>query len=248
MQSDVDAQRIVLLGADPGKVRVTGNMKYDLGVEPASASARETLVRRLGFTGGERIIVAGSTHSGEEDIVLAAFRHLSAEFPAIRLILAPRHPQRGEEVALLVRKAGFEPVRLSAPEVKPHAGRPTVHILDTVGQLMAYYGIAEIVFVGGSLVNTGGHNILEPAALGKAVVCGYSMHNFREVAEQFRRAGAVVQVRDQAQLVVALRELLADTEKRRRLGEKAASIIAASSGATRHTLSFIKQVLETRES
>lgn len=244
MQSDVDAKRIILMGAEPGKVRVTGNMKYDLGVKSVSSSARETLLRRLGFTGGERIIVAGSTHPGEEDILLASFRHLSAEFADIRLILAPRHPQRGEEVAALVRKSGFEPVLLSAPEVKPPAGRPVIHILDTVGQLMAYYDAAEIVFVGGSLVNTGGHNILEPAALGKPVVCGHYMQNFREVAEQFLRAEAVVQVRSQSQLTRALRELLTDTEKRRKLVEKSASIISASAGATQHTVSLIKQVLE----
>ena len=188
MQSQLDADRLLQLGAPPAKIRVVGSLKWDasLGARP-TPEALQTAAQRLGLNGRQSVLVAGSTHRGEERPILQAFQALRNRHPHLRLIIAPRHLERLSEVEQLAQDAGSTAVRLST---MPVSGAWDVGIVDTFGQLPTYYGLAAAVFVGGSLIPHGGQNPLEPASLGKPVIFGPSMHNFAEIAQQLleRRA------------------------------------------------------------
>jgi len=185
--------------------------------------------------------IAGSTHRGEEAVILDAFLELRRDGEPLCLILAPRHPERADEVEALARDRGLAAVRRS--RLTAGVSRDLI-LLDTVGELAALYAIADVIFVGGSLVPAGGHNVIEPALHAKPVVFGPHMHNFREAAALLLRAQAAHQVPDAARLVPALRELLADGEARRRLGEAAWHAVSAHQGACERTLEALERVLE----
>jgi 3-deoxy-D-manno-octulosonic-acid transferase len=238
MQSEEDARRIIALGARPERVAVTGNLKMEA---PRADPGVESLWRRLLHLGDERVWIAGSTHRGEEAAILDAFLELRRDGGPLCLILAPRHPERAEEVEALARDRGLTPVRRS----RLTAGAPRdLILLDTVGELAALYAIADVIFVGGSLVPAGGHNVIEPALHAKPVVFGPHMQNFREAAALLLQAGAARQVPDAARLVPALRQLLADGEARRRLGEAAWHAVSAHQGACERTLEALERLLE----
>jgi len=239
MQSEEDARRIVALGAPPERVVVTGNLKSDLVPE---ADAADTVWReRLGLRATDRLWIAGSTHRGEEEIVLDAFLRARARCPDLALLLAPRHPERAGEVEDLIRARGLAPARRSRlPEgLAPGA----VVILDTVGELAALYALAEVVFVGGSLVPVGGHNVLEPAMRGKPVLYGPHTSNFREGARLLERSGGGLVVKDGLELERELSRLLEDGDLARHAGEAARSAFAGRQGAVSATLDLIARHL-----
>jgi 3-deoxy-D-manno-octulosonic-acid transferase len=240
MQSAEDAQRIIALGAPADRVRVTGNLKYDLpaldGVTEPSA-LRET----LGLQPEIRLIVAGSIHRGEDGPVLEAFR-AAASSRALCLLIAPRHPERLDEVERAIKTAGIPCVRRSRlPEQPPRGGGAI--LLDTMGELARLYAAAAVVFVGGSLIPHGGQNILEPAAHGRAVIHGPHMGNFAEMRDLFRAAGASLEVADGRSLTEALQALLDDPARAERMGQAGRAIVESQRGATQRTADLVGTLL-----
>ncbi len=195
MQSEEDARRIVALGAPAERVVVTGNLKTDLVPAP-SATDWEGL---LGVGAGDLVWIAGSTHRGEEAMILDVHERLQSRFPTLELVLAPRHPERTEEVERLIAERGLRSLRRSALSAGA-AARGAVVILDTVGELADLYRLAAVVFVGGSLVAAGGHNMLEPALRRKPVLYGPHTENFRDSASVLEMAGAAIVVKDASAL------------------------------------------------
>ncbi|MBI4610688.1 MAG: 3-deoxy-D-manno-octulosonic acid transferase [Candidatus Rokubacteria bacterium] len=239
MQSAEDARRIIALGAAPERVVVTGNLKAAL---PPHHAGGETLWRRLlGLTGEEPVWIAGSTHKGEEEVVLDAFLRLRTRHPSLVLVVAPRHPERAPEVERLIRIRGLEPVRRTA--LPGGAGPRPVIVLDTVGELAQLYEVAAVVFVGGSLVQWGGHNMLEPALRRKPVLFGPHTENFRESAELLLIAGGGFLVRDGHDLETAIERLLSDPGLGRAIGEAGFKAVASQQGAVRETLHLVQRLV-----
>jgi 3-deoxy-D-manno-octulosonic-acid transferase len=241
MQSSQDAERIVALGAPADRVRVTGNLKYDF---PSFDEAVDVaaLRRSLGLPAGRRLVVAGSTHRGEEDAMLEAFRTAANSRPDLCLLIAPRHPERLEEVERLVARAGLACVRRSRAEAQPPEEGGAI-LLDTIGELARLYAAASVVFIGGSLIPHGGQNILEPAAHSRPVIHGPHMANFAEMRDRFRDAGAAIQVEDAAGLFRALEALLDDSLEAERMGKAGRGIVAAHRGATQRTADLVDALL-----
>ncbi len=243
-QSQGDADRFLALGAPAERTVVTGNLKIDQAASPPrpGAATPESLERALALRAGPRL-VAGSTHRGEEGPVLDAFARLRERVPDLRLILAPRHPERLAEVARLLDERGLRWQRRSERPGPAGAPAPDVVLVDTIGELAAMYGLADVVFVGGSLVPTGGHSLLEPAAHGRAPLHGPHMHNFREVTRALAEAGGAVPVEDAGSLAEAAATLLADPARRADLGARARGVLEAGRGATARTLALVRQAL-----
>ncbi|MCQ9206989.1 MAG: 3-deoxy-D-manno-octulosonic acid transferase [Omnitrophica bacterium] len=233
MQAAADAERIIALGAPRTNVKVTGNMKFD--TNPPKTTAPPTGRNAVGENG--ELIIAGSTHSGEEEVILDAYSGLAKEFGNLRLLIAPRHIDRVGAIKKLVWQAGFIPVLLSEVKVSEagHSGK-TVFILDTHGELSQLYSIATIVVMGGSLIKRGGHNIVEPARFGKPIIFGSFMFNFRDMARLFLENEAALQVKDATELICALRSLLKDRERRDSLGRAAKKLIDENTGATERNI------------
>jgi len=240
MQNEESARRLVDLGADPSRVTVTGSLKFD----SLSLHGRgdDRVLRFFRISGNRPVIVAGSTMRGEEAAVLEAFGHVRGSATRALLVVAPRHPERFAEVESLAAETGFRTARRSDLPIDEEP-RVDVVVLDTIGELASLYQIATVVFVGGSLVDTGGHNILEPAIFGKPIVFGSHMQNFAEIAEAFLGARAAVQVRGARDLEQTLRHLLTDADERARLGAAARKIVEANRGAREKTLAVITQLL-----
>ncbi|MFA4889543.1 MAG: 3-deoxy-D-manno-octulosonic acid transferase [Candidatus Omnitrophota bacterium] len=243
-QTAADAERLTYLGAKEDAVRLTGNIKFDnydyAGLKEDGADYKE----KLGLTAQEKLLVAGSTHPGEEGVILGVYRELLKTYPNLRLFLAPRHPQRAKEVAKLVEKLGF-PFKLSSNlgRLNADSGLPAVVIIDAIGELLKYYASADIVFVGGSLVKKGGQNILEPAALGKAVIFGPYMHNFRGIAELFLKQNAALMVYNNLQLKQSIADLLNNPGKAEELGRKAKILVEQNKGATGLSMKYISRLI-----
>jgi 3-deoxy-D-manno-octulosonic-acid transferase len=198
----------------------------------------------------DRLLVAGSTHGGEEELLLGLHARLLEHCPELRLVLVPRHVERGGEIEKLVERRGWTPIRLTRlrgaageggriPSTTGPRRRPAVVIADTIGELETFYGIADLVFVGGSLVPIGGHNILEPAGLGKAVLFGPHMDNFEEEARLLREHGAAVAVADLDELAREARRLLEHPEEAEALGQRALEAVRSVRGTTQKTLDLI---------
>jgi len=239
MQSPEDARRIVALGAPPERVVVTGSLKTDAA--PEDPGARRHWQDVLGLRPDERVWIAGSTHRGEEAIVLDAFVRLHARFPELTLLLAPRHPDRTAEVEDLVRERGLVSVRRTA--LPAPRGLDAVIVLDTVGELAHLYSAAEIVFVGGSLTPNGGHNMLEPALSARPVLFGPHTTNFRESAELLLAVGAAEIARDGPALESAAAALLADPDRSRAMGERGRAAVLARQGGVDATLALVERFL-----
>jgi 3-deoxy-D-manno-octulosonic-acid transferase len=239
MQTPEDAARIRDLGAPPDRVHVVGNLKFDLaGDEDPGEGARVRAM--LGVAAERPVLVAGSTHKGEEPQVLDAFRRVRTRIPDLALVLAPRHPERLDEVAGLLREAGLPWVRRSQA---PAPDGTAVVLVDTMGELARLYAAGTVVYVGGSLVPIGGHNVLEPAAHGRPVLFGPHMGNFAEMARLFLEQGAGVQVQDVAGLATETLRLLADPAEASRMGSAGRRIVATHRGAARRTLALLEEVL-----
>jgi 3-deoxy-D-manno-octulosonic-acid transferase len=233
-----DAERFQALGMTPDRIDVVGSLKFTLSLNDGDRLVSERLRSRL----GERPIwVAGSTHPGEDEQVLAAHARLLDHHPAALLILVPRHPRRFDAVAALCEQRGLRPARRSLGEwPDAHAA---VYLGDTMGELLMLYGAGDIAFVGGSLVPIGGHNLLEPAALGVPVLSGPALDNFADIAEVMREAGALVEVVDVDELVDALRRLFADAGERHRLAAAGRGVVTANHGALDRTLVGLARIL-----
>jgi 3-deoxy-D-manno-octulosonic-acid transferase len=225
------------------KIKVTGNMKFDLEVPQDNMKDLLDLRRAWGIKEDDLLWVAASTHPGEEALLIDVYIQLLSEFPKLRLLLAPRHPERVGAVVRLIKKRGFKAVRSS--QLMPGVQPATIFLLDTVGELLQYYRLADIVFVGGSLVKKGGHNILEPGALGKPVLFGPYIHNFRQIVELFLQRNAAIMVRNDRELILRIRQLLIKPALTLELANRAQQVIFENQGASHRTLQCIRQCLSS---
>ena len=249
MQSERDAERIRSLGMRAGRVFTSGNLKFDSQISTDNSAE---VVERFGLNSAVPLVLAASTHAPEEKIVLDSFTRLR-ESQQARLMIAPRHPERFNEVAALIENSGLTWARrTNAP--KANDASADVILLDTIGELPAVYSAASVVFVGGSIVDRGGHNVLEPAAHGVAVVTGAHTHNFHAIVDLLNEAQAIVQLAplEQTEASVALselfRRLLAQPEWRAQLGSRAKELVAANRGATDTTMKLIGPLLRVNSS
>ncbi|RNC68903.1 MAG: 3-deoxy-D-manno-octulosonic acid transferase [Desulfuromonadales bacterium] len=243
MQTDEDARRIIAIGAPAGRVHVARNLKYDLPVRLVDEGERMELRRRYRIPDTATVIVAGSTHPGEDEPVIAAYAALLAKRPELFLVLVPRHPERAAEVAAMLEGRGMPVVRRSTLDCSATPAPGGVLLVDTIGELMNLYALADLVFVGGSLVPTGGHNLLEPASVGRPVVFGPYMNNFREIAKLVLDAGAGVQVSDAGELRDTLHRLLDDRAACCAMGARGAELMAEQGGAAARHLEIIGRLL-----
>jgi 3-deoxy-D-manno-octulosonic-acid transferase len=254
MQSETDAQRLEDLGMSKEKLFTAGNLKFDADLAGELTGKTEELRTRFAFKTNIPLVLAASTHGPEEHIILESIQKLRQKQP-VRLMLAPRHPERFNEVASLLQKSGLPWTRRTNPP-DANDGNATIILLDTIGELPATYTLADIVFVGGSIVDKGGHNVLEPAAAGATVVTGAHTHNFHAIVELMNEAGALVQlpVLDDAvasdEIAYVFEKLLASPAEREELGRRAKQLITANQGAAERTMQLIAPLFssETRAS
>jgi 3-deoxy-D-manno-octulosonic-acid transferase len=254
VQSERDKQRLIMLGARPEKIKVTGNMKFDIKVRDYDELRKDyTDYRlRLGLEAKDRLLIAASTHKGEEGIVLRTFQGFCKDYPNLKVLIAPRHPERIDEVEKDILSLGFRAVRISkladkvgtTPVQLHEADKRIVFILDTVGQLMYFYVLSDIVFVGGSLVKKGGHNIIEPASLSKPIIFGPHMFNFRDIAALFLKEKSAVMVNDENELKTCLKDFLDKDAKISEFGRFAKDIIMKNKGATERNKQAILDLLK----
>jgi 3-deoxy-D-manno-octulosonic-acid transferase len=248
MRTDEDARRVIAIGAKPERVFVTGNIKNEVGGDE-NAGAAELWRRLLGLAPGRPVWVAGSTHRGEEEAVLDAHAEASRRFPDLVLVIAPRHPERASEVDGLIEGRGWTALRRSdlPQRAQPNGTRFPVIVLDTVGELAQLYAVADVVFVGGSLVAAGGHNVLEVAARAKPVLTGPHVENFRDDAQLLLDCGAAQLVTDTMTLTRELVMLLGAPALRDQCGTAGQAAVASRHGAVRETLELAARFLKTPE-
>ncbi len=245
VQTEESARRLVDLGATAAHVTVTGSLKFDSLELPAAAShgkPRERVLRVFRLAPNRTVIIGGSTLRGEEAALLRAFARIKETLPAALLVLAPRHPERFGEVERLARDARFVAVKRSELPIDAEP-RADVVVLDSIGELAQLYQVATAVFVGGSLEDHGGHNILEPAIFGKPIVFGPYMRNFKEIADAFLANDAAIQVHSERELASTLLKLVTDPVRRARLGAAARALVEANRGAKAKTLEVIGELL-----
>ncbi len=243
VQGEETSRRLIELGADPARIIVTGSLKFDsLELSPIPGRGRERVLRFFRVAPGRPVIIAGSTLKGEEEPVIRAFNRVRAAGVNALLIIAARHPERFDEVERLCRHEGLTVVRRSELPIDAEPRADAV-VLDTIGELAQLYQIATVVFVGGSLVPAGGHNILEPALYGKPVVFGPHMQNFGEIAETFLTNGAAIQVRTAGELEEDVLSLIGDPVRRARVGAAARALVESNRGARDRTLVVIRDLL-----
>jgi len=233
VQTEAEAERFRQLGARPECVGVTGSIKYDLTIDPA-LPARAAELRAAWGASGRPVWIAASTHAGEDEIILAAHRAVLARRPDALLILVPRHPERFTSVYELSRQSGFASQRRSSGESV--AAQTQVLVGDTMGELLFLYALADSAFVGGSLVPNGGHNLLEPAALGKPVLSGPHLFNFLEIAAQLRDAGALLEVDGAEALARDLEGLWADSARAAAMRDAGLGVLRSNQGALERLL------------
>lgn len=247
VQGEETARKLIELGADPTRITVTGSLKFDsLEASPTPGRGRERVLRFFRMSPHRPVIVAGSTLRGEEEPVIRAFNRVRSSGTGAMLVIAARHPERFDEVERLCRHEGLATVRRSELPIDAEPRTDAV-VLDTIGELAQIYQIATVVFVGGSLVAAGGHNILEPAIYGKPIVFGPHMQNFGEITEAFLANGAAVQVRSDGELEEVIVSLLGDPVRRARLGAAARALVESNRGARDRTLAVIRDLLPSPE-
>ena len=247
VQGEEAARRLRDLGADPARITITGSMKFDaLDTAPAQARGRDRVVRFFRTSPNRVVFIAGSTLRGEEEAVVRAFNRLRTGGGNPLLILAARHPERFDEVERLCRQEGLATVRRTQLPIDAEP-RVDAVVLDTIGELAQLYEIATVVFVGGSLVPAGGHNILEPAVFGKPIVVGPHMENFGEIVEAFLANNAAIQVQSAGELEEVIGELVRDPVRRASLGAAARALIDTNRGAQARTLAVIRDLVPPTE-
>lgn len=249
MQTEADGERAISLGLDAERVRVTGNVKFDIE-EVGEQPLTEELRRRFGVNAARPLVVAASTHAPEERVVIEAFKLVSNDSRPNRprLLVAPRHPERFGEVAALIESSGLSLARRSDAARGTDAGCDVI-LLDSIGELRAVYPLAEVVFVGGSLTPVGGHNLLEPALAARCTVTGAHTSNFKAIVNSLLEHEALVQLPPAEgaeavnSLAHALGDLLNDDVKRRRTGERARAVLEQNRGATARTVRLLRPLL-----
>ncbi len=241
MQSRMDADRMIKIGADPASVEVAGNLKFETGLTPCDENERATLKRSLGL-GDEPVLFLASMHAGEE-MALRAALSVAASHKA-RIVIAPRRIEKIDWIETALAGSGYAAARKSAFGESPPADRNVVPIIDTFGELGRLLGVADVVVVGGSFIPHGGQNPLEAAAHGKPILYGPSMENFRETVAALDRAGAGESVPDEAALTARLTRLLSDADLRRRRGDAARSVIEAHRGITQRVVARLTERID----
>jgi len=231
MQSQRDAERIISWGADPGRVALYGNTKFDQDLRRLTDDERLPLGRELGVAPDDLLLIAGSTHPGEEEAVLEAFRLVRARHPRARLLIAPRRLDRAEAIAALIARAGFTCARRT---IGPDPTADVI-LLDTIGELARAYALATVVFVGGSLVPIGGHDVLQAIAQGLPVFFGPHMHNFRDIADLVARSGVGFVIHDAPDLAAGMLRFIEDPAACRRVADLGGEVIRAHQGASRRS-------------
>lgn len=251
VQSERERERFVALGAVAERMRVTGNSKFDEDFPQVPPEEAAKWRQDLGFGQEQPIFLAASTHPREEELILRCFERLHGRFPDLGLLIAPRHPERGDSVEALIGEFGYACLRRSrtgGPAPPPARGsgdaRVQVGLLDTIGELSRVFAIANIVFMGGSLVPVGGHNILQPLALSKPVLFGPYMHNQRDLADLVLQAAAAVSVQDAEELGEKVGGLLGSEPERQLLVARAQGVIEKHTGASRATVNCLLPLLE----
>ncbi len=249
MQSESDAARLQSLGITPEKLFTAGNLKFDVGTVPTTEKTEE-IRERFDLKRNIPLVLAASTHAPEEKIILDSVREL-CKTNSLRLMLAPRHPERFQEVASLIQSSGLTWSRRTNPPATSDRDAVVI-LLDTIGELPAVYSFAAVVFVGGSIVDRGGHNVLEPAAAGAAVVTGAHTHNFQAIIDLLNEAQAIVQLpplEDRAittKLTETVRELLGEPQRREKLGHRAKGLVIDNQGAADRTISLIEPLFSSK--
>ena len=247
MQSDIDADYIMRLGAPPELVTVTGNTKFDQTYTDVSPEEKAAIIHEMGLEKAEGILLAGSTHRGEEDFVLKAFKALREKHDKAKLVIAPRELLRTQEVIHLCKRAGFTVTTRTKQQEKGPQDADIV-ILDTIGELGKVYSVGDVVYVGGSLITHGGHNILEPAAHGKAIIVGHYMFNFKDTHALFKKREACITVNNAQELANEVVNLFDDEAYRRRLEKETLAIVGENKGASRKSAIILRETLEEYES
>ncbi len=243
-QDILDAERLIKLGADKDTTHVTGSIKFDIQLNPDDRRAGELLRQQLNWQ-HNKVLIAASTHQGEDEIILDIYQQLQKKQPLLRLIIVPRHPERFQAVYKILSADKHVVQKRSMLKDYNLNDDPPVDILlgDSMGEMMRYYYCADIVFMGGTLVPTGGHNILEPAALGLPIVYGPHMFNFKAISESFLMYQAALQVTDKAFLQQALTDLLADDARTASMAAQAKKLVQQNSGAVEKMMTLIKAYL-----
>lgn len=237
-----DMERAVGIGVKKERAMVCGNIKFDLRPASAGDDALKSIKDTLGIGPADRVIVAGSTHPGEEEIVLGAFKSLPPDMKDVKLLIAPRHPERFNEVETLIKKEGIPYIRRTSGQGSKGA---RVVLLDTIGELMAFYRIAAVAIVCGSFVDgIGGHNLLEPAFFSRPVIYGTHLTTYLNMAEMLENAGGGKRVKDVAELASALKVLLSDEAIKEKMGRAAKDVVEANRGAVVKNLDMIERLLK----
>jgi 3-deoxy-D-manno-octulosonic-acid transferase len=250
VQNESDRERIIALGAEREAVKVVGNLKFDgaiLGERPSIDVM--TLLGQIGVRANDQLIVAGSTHAGEEAILGRVYQKLRKDFPNLFLVVVPRHMERGKEAGKDLEAAGLRVVYRTELSGDTRMSRQNVDCLlvNTTGELRYFYQPATLIFVGKSLSGEGGQNPIEPAALRKPILFGPNMQNFTSIVDAFLRADAAVQVADEAALEAALRELLLDPKAREQLADRALAVVKENKGSIDRTVDMIVEHLKEEE-
>lgn len=245
VQSAVDASRLENLGVEKENIRRTGNVKFDINFEAAAGINVLAYRQKLWLAQDDKLLVCGSTHPKEEELIFKTYKELSIAFPKLKLLIAPRHPQRGKDIGSLAAGNGFMPIYISSIIGScPTCINKAVFILDFIGELFNYYSAADIVFIGGSMVKTGGHNILEPVSLKKPVIFGPYMFNFRDISELFLKNKAAIMVSDCDELTGEIKEILSNPPAAKEMVERAYGLIIANRGATIKNIQVIEQLIK----
>ncbi|MBU1148113.1 MAG: 3-deoxy-D-manno-octulosonic acid transferase [Candidatus Omnitrophica bacterium] len=239
MQSEQDAARVLDLGAPKERIFTVGNLKFDL-LLLGPGNRRHEIRDKLGIGKEESLLVAGSTHRGEEEIILDCFLRLKREYKNLKLLIAPRHVERTQEIEQIIARHNLTSLRYSAngPTGQRATGNEII-ILNIIGELKSIYSAADIVFIGGSLVKKGGQNPIEPAALSRPVIFGKYMFNFQDVAKSFLENKGAIQVQDKDGLYSSIKLLLNDSAEKKRLGVNAKHTVDKNSGSSQRTIDLI---------
>jgi 3-deoxy-D-manno-octulosonic-acid transferase len=238
-QTQVDADRFLELGANPARTWVTGNIKFDVELEPEIAGKGVLLRNEL--LGERPVWIAASTHDGEEPLVLAAHRALLERHPALLLVLVPRHPERFGTVRELIEKQAFNVMSRTAGQ--PCSASTEVFLVDTMGEVPLFYAASDIAFVGGSLIPIGGHNLLEPAAQGLPIITGPHLFNAQEIAEDFIEVGACEVVADSDELAMSVTKLIESPAEAEKMGRKGLTVLEQNRGSLQRLLVLLEPLL-----
>ncbi len=246
MQSADDAERIKKLGVKSEKIRVLGNLKFDRMITQVSEMDKTLLKKKLSIPDDLRVVIGGSTRTGEEEILVRVFKRLKGDCEKVLLLLAPRHLNRMKKIERMLCHQKLDFVRRSELDGRTALSNQRVILLDTMGELARIYAMADVAFVGGSMVPIGGHNLLEPAACGICVIFGPHVDHFKAVADILIRSGGGIKIKNEQELYIRVLDLLKDEDKRKRMGKAAYQAVRKQSGVSQKTASLILSQLKQK--